>query len=168
MAGYEPQTVMMPDKQTTDDVPPGVDPTRVSEGGARTEEQIRHSESVARAYRRHMAAAMTALEAMDGTAPLAARDAAMAELERAVAERDAFFHAAAHDLRNPLTALRGQAQLLGRRARGVGQEGVDAARVKRSIDAIEEATERTAILIDRLLDADWFEEAEDDSTHDRS
>ncbi|MDP9363424.1 MAG: hypothetical protein M3Q10_04195, partial [Chloroflexota bacterium] len=60
-----------------------------------------------------------------------------------------------HDLRNPLTALRGQAQLLGRRARR-DAAGVEASRVRQGVEAIEEAADRTAALVDRLLDAGWI------------
>jgi len=93
---------------------------------------------------------------MDRAEPDAARDRALAALDAAVRHQDAFLHAAAHDLRNPLTALRGQAQLLGRRARRADPAGVEASRVRQGVAAIEEAADRTALLIDQLLDAGWL------------
>lgn len=123
-----------------------------------SEEEASRSEGVAKAYRRHIAAAMAALDGMDVESPLAARDRAVAELGRATDEQAAFLHAAAHDLRNPLTALRGQAQLLRRRARQAGVGGVEVDRVNRSVAAIEEAAERTALLIEHLLEGQWLVE----------
>lgn len=115
-----------------------------------------HGRAAAVASRQHLVAAMSALAGLDAASPLAARDLALRELGRAVREQDAFLHAAAHDLRNPLTALRGHAQLLGRRARDAGADGLDAARVGRSAAAIEEAAAQTAVMIDRLLDVGWL------------
>ena len=119
------------------------------------ESEYLRGEQAAAASRQHLAAAAESLRTMDPAAPGAARDVALAELAAAARRQDAFLHAAAHDLRNPLAALRGQAQLLGRRARRVDSGGVEAARVREAAVAIEEAADRTARLIDRLLDAGW-------------
>lgn len=115
-----------------------------------------HGRAAAVASRQHLAAAMSALAELDAASPLAGRDFALRELAQAVREQDAFLHAAAHDLRNPLTALRGHAQLIGRRARDAGPDGIDAARVGRSAAAIEAAAARTAVMIDGLLDVGWL------------
>jgi signal transduction histidine kinase len=120
------------------------------------------SEQAAAASRRYLAEAVAALRAMDRAEPDAARDRALSALDAAVRHQDAFLHAAAHDLRNPLTALRGQAQLLGRRARRDDPAGVEASRVRQGVAAIEEAADRTALLIDQLLDAGWLAAWEDE------
>ena len=112
-------------------------------------------EHAAAAARQHLAEAIAALRAMECAESCASRDEALAALEAAVRQQDAFLHAAAHDLRNPLTALRGQAQLLGRRARR-DAAGVEASRVRQGVEAIEEAADRTAALVDQLLDAGWI------------
>ena len=71
-------------------------------------------------------------------------------LKRVQEERLAFVDAAAHDLKNPLTALTGQAQLLRRR---LGRLGADAGELEPGLAAIEAAAERAGALIDELLDA---------------
>ena len=100
-------------------------------------------------------AAVAALRAMDPERPEAARDAALADLAEAAREQDTFLHAAAHDLRNPLTAMRGQAQLMRRRMRRVDLPEADAARLDEGMAGIEAAAERLGSLIDLLLDAGW-------------
>jgi signal transduction histidine kinase len=69
----------------------------------------------------------------------------------AEAEREAFADAAAHDLKTPLTALRGQAQLLLRRARA-GRLG-DGAVLEAGLATIDAAVGRMVALIDELMDA---------------
>ena len=92
---------------------------------------------------------------MDVATPEPARDAATAELRAAVRDQDAFLHAAAHDLRNPLTAIRGQVQLLQRRARRIGTPEFDPTRFDGGLAGIDLAVARTMELIDALLDASW-------------
>lgn len=65
--------------------------------------------------------------------------------------KDELLGAAAHDLKRPLTAIRAQAQLLRRRTARL--EGLDAARVGDSLDAVERAAARMAAMLDELLDA---------------
>jgi signal transduction histidine kinase len=65
----------------------------------------------------------------------------IAELKEAVAARDAFIAIAAHELRNPMTPIRGQAELLLRRVR----------RGACPPDQIEAGLERIEWLIDRYL-----------------
>ena len=71
--------------------------------------------------------------------------------KRAAEERVAFIDAAGHDLRNPLTTLKGHVQILRRRARR--GELVDAAALTERLAAIEEAATRMAALLDEMLDA---------------
>jgi len=108
----------------------------------------------AAASRRHLNAALSALRDVDPAQP-GARHLAMAELSDAIRCQDAFLHAAAHDLRNPLAAVRGQAQLLRRRIRRVGVSDSDAARFDEGLANLEDAVSRMASLIDQLLDASW-------------
>ena len=68
---------------------------------------------------------------------------------RAAAEKEAFLDAVAHDLGNPLTTVKGQAQLLRRRAR---QGRADLATLEMSLAAIEAATDRATRLIGELTD----------------
>ena len=109
---------------------------------------------LAAASRRHLDAALRALRDLDPAAP-GAREAVAAELGEAVRCQDAFLHAAAHDLRNPLAAARGQAQLMRRRIGRLGVSGPDAARFDEGLASLEDAIQRMAWLIDRLLDASW-------------
>lgn len=67
------------------------------------------------------------------------------------ASREAFVDAAAHDLRNPLTTLKGQAQILRRRMRRSGDIDIDA--VIARLDAIDGAANSMARLLDEMLDA---------------
>ena len=69
---------------------------------------------------------------------------------RAEAEKEAFLDAVAHDLGNPLTTVKGQAQLLRRRAR---QGRADLATLETGLAAIEAATDRATRLIGELTDA---------------
>jgi PAS domain S-box-containing protein len=72
-------------------------------------------------------------------------------LKRAEHDRLAFVDAATHDLKNPLTSLRAQAQLMLRRARR-GQVG-DAAALEAGLATIDDASRRMIALIDDLMDA---------------
>ena len=69
---------------------------------------------------------------------------------RSAAEKEAFLDAVAHDLGNPLTTVKGQAQLLRRRAR---QGRADLATLETGLAAIEAATDRATRLIGELTDA---------------
>jgi len=69
--------------------------------------------------------------------------------QRVEEERVAFFDALAHDIRNPLGAAKGQAQLARRRLRrGVG----DVNTLHEALDRIEVAVDDASRLIDELLD----------------
>ncbi|HET7092547.1 MAG TPA: PAS domain-containing sensor histidine kinase, partial [Thermomicrobiales bacterium] len=69
------------------------------------------------------------------------------ELERG---QEAFVAAAAHDLKNPLAAIRGQAQLLRRRLRK--GEPLSPERLEQGIEGIDAAAGRMTGLIDELVD----------------
>lgn len=77
------------------------------------------------------------------------------ELQTALASREEFLAVAAHELRTPMTALRGNAQMLRRNleaGRNIAPE-----RMMRSLGAIESLTLRLNQLITRLLDASNIE-----------
>jgi signal transduction histidine kinase len=80
----------------------------------------------------------------------ASRNRAFAELLSAVRQRDEALSSAAHDLRTPLTTLKGQAQLLQRFLRAV--DGPDAERLRAGLAAIDAAATTAAARIDRLAD----------------
>lgn len=73
----------------------------------------------------------------------------VAELLSVVRQRDDALVSAAHDLRTPLTALKGQAQLLQRFVRPDDDEG---ARLRAGLAAIDAAASAAAVRIDRLVD----------------
>ncbi|HET7768852.1 MAG TPA: HAMP domain-containing sensor histidine kinase [Chloroflexota bacterium] len=86
--------------------------------------------------------------------------AARAAGEAAHRGRDEFVAAAAHDLKNPLTAIRGQVFLLQRRAQRLvtdeasgGPPGAGMAGLVRGLTAIDGAAMRTLALLNALLDA---------------
>lgn len=70
------------------------------------------------------------------------------DLER---QKDEFLASAAHDLKTPLTVIRGYAQLLRRQAARANPGGN--ARLERSLDNIDAAVERMARLLSEMLDA---------------
>lgn len=85
---------------------------------------------------------------------LAQAQAARAEAEEAVRVREAFLSVAAHELKNPLTALLGQAQLFHRR---MLKTESTSARDQRTIESIIDQGWRMKDLIDTLLDVSRIE-----------
>ena len=71
--------------------------------------------------------------------------------KRAEEERETFAATAAHDLKTPLTALRGQAQLMLRRSR-LGRLGAGPA-LETGLEAIDAAVGRMVALVDEMMDA---------------
>lgn len=71
------------------------------------------------------------------------------EAQVAVRARDEFLSAAAHELRTPVTTVKGYAQML-LRAQARGDLAAD--RVPRFLQAIDESTDRLRVLTDDLLD----------------
>ncbi len=80
---------------------------------------------------------------------LAAEQAARSEAEDALRVRDEFLSIASHELRNPVAAAKGSAQLL---LRSLRRGRSDPERTERQLGAIIDATNRLAVLIDDLLD----------------
>ena len=78
-------------------------------------------------------------------------EAATAEAEAAVRTRDEFISTVSHDLKTPLTTIKGMAQLLEHRARRLGAEDAEPlAELARRIDA---TSNKMRSQIDELLDA---------------
>lgn len=93
--------------------------------------------------------AQLAAVALETAALYEAEQAARAEAEAAVRARDEFLSIAAHELRTPVTGLKGAVQLLLRRhARGT----LDPTRLADSLTLLDAATDRLTVLIDDLLD----------------
>ncbi|MCL6431697.1 MAG: PAS domain S-box protein [Anaerolineae bacterium] len=72
-----------------------------------------------------------------------------AELERLQEQRNDIMRAVSHDLRNPLTTILGQAQLLDRRLERAGASG----REREAVQAIIAAARRMDLMIQDLVDA---------------
>ena len=77
------------------------------------------------------------------------------ELREAVATRDVFLSVAAHELKSPVTSLRGFAQLLLRDARR--QRAIAPERLASALDVIELQTRKLTHLVARLLDTAQIE-----------
>jgi signal transduction histidine kinase len=77
-------------------------------------------------------------------------EVALGTAEEAVASRDRFIHVAAHELRTPITALYGSAQV-GRRKLARGQ--ADVATIDKQFKSIEGSAQRLTRLLGLLLDA---------------
>jgi signal transduction histidine kinase len=88
-----------------------------------------------------------------------ARDDALQRLQTATRERDAFLAAIAHDLRTPLTVIKGNAQLLAGQFNE--QATVDQARIAKRLDQITSNTDRLTALVNRLL---WLAQLEMDQS----
>lgn len=76
--------------------------------------------------------------------------AARADAEAAVRMRDEFLSVAAHELKTPVTSMRGYAQLLGRQLTPGRTPSPE--RVQRSVDAIVQQSDKLTRFIDQLLD----------------
>jgi signal transduction histidine kinase len=76
-------------------------------------------------------------------------------LERAIADRDEFLSVAAHELKTPVTSLRGFVQLLLRDARQKRESAPQ--RLEAALNAIESQTGKLTHLVDRLLDMGQIE-----------
>ena len=72
------------------------------------------------------------------------------QVQQAVRTRDEFLAAAAHDLKTPLAATKGIAQLL--RNRIAGMQIPDRERITGGLERIDQSVERMTALIDELLD----------------
>jgi PAS domain S-box-containing protein len=91
--------------------------------------------------------------AEDERAELLVREqAALAEAEAAIRMRDQLVASVSHDLKNPLTAIGGQVQVLQLLANR-GRDELPTERLLGSLDAISGTAKRMATLINELLDA---------------
>jgi PAS domain S-box-containing protein len=76
-------------------------------------------------------------------------------LQQAVNDREEFLSVAAHELKTPLTGLKGFVQLLSRQLDKTGQ--IDPERLSRSLKAINEQTNKLSQLVSDLLDVTRIE-----------
>jgi signal transduction histidine kinase len=88
-------------------------------------------------------------------AALVERDSALAQARAALELRDRFLMLASHELRTPITSLRGYAQLLLRQYRRGGQ--VDAKQVQRALQLIDQQSDKLARLAMQLVDTSRIE-----------
>jgi PAS domain S-box-containing protein len=72
------------------------------------------------------------------------------ETERGMRAREEFLHVAAHELRSPITGLRGYAQMVTRQIDR--PEGLDPIRLRSGLARIDEQSRRLTELVERLLD----------------
>ncbi|MBI4493700.1 MAG: PAS domain S-box protein [Chloroflexi bacterium] len=88
-------------------------------------------------------------------AQLIREQAARAEAEAALRTRDEFLSVAAHELKTPVTSLRGFAQLVLRQLDKAG--AIDPERVRRSLRAIVQQSDKLSRLVGQLLDLSRIE-----------
>lgn len=86
---------------------------------------------------------------------LAREQAARSEAEQAVRERDEFLSVAAHELKTPVTSLRGFAQMVLRQMER--NDSLDPERVQHAFEAIDQQSAKLAHLISQLLDISRIE-----------
>ncbi|MBN9387824.1 MAG: PAS domain-containing protein [Chloroflexi bacterium] len=77
--------------------------------------------------------------------------------QRALKERETFLSVAAHELKTPLTGLKGFTQVLHRQLVRDEQQALDPARIKRTLDIINKQSDKLTYLIDQLLDVSRIE-----------
>jgi signal transduction histidine kinase/CheY-like chemotaxis protein len=77
------------------------------------------------------------------------------ELQRAIRSRDVFLSVAAHELKTPLTSLRGFAQLLAKQLERTGT--IDPERMRRALRNIDMQSDKLTRLISHLLDISRLE-----------
>ena len=77
-----------------------------------------------------------------------ARDRALTELRGAEHEQDVFVVAAVHELKTPLTAIKGQAQLLQRQAR---EHRLEPDRLQAGLAEIDAGADKLAAALDALI-----------------
>jgi signal transduction histidine kinase len=78
-----------------------------------------------------------------------ARDRALQHLQSAIREREAFLASVSHDLKSPLTLVKGHAELLAKHVRGA--EPFDRERIERGLERIAAGSNRATAMIDELL-----------------
>jgi signal transduction histidine kinase len=97
--------------------------------------------------RAHLLAADTALADGKSADPVGACEAALAELRQATAAQDQFVREMSHDLRNSLTAISGQAQLL---ERYLGRDTLTPDRIERAVSQINQSIDGANAIIRKL------------------
>jgi signal transduction histidine kinase len=120
---------------------------RLSTGG--TTEKLRLATAV------DMLAETLGTRLAEREALLAAEHVARERAEAAVADRDEFLSVASHELRTPVTSVRGLSQVLAAQLEKSGT--LDPARAQRALTIMDAQTARLATLIDRLLDLSRIE-----------
>lgn len=86
---------------------------------------------------------------------LSREQAARADAEQAVRERDEFLSVAAHELKTPVTSLRGFAQTILRQLRR--NETLDPERIRHAMETIDQQSTKLAQLVSQLLDISRIE-----------
>jgi signal transduction histidine kinase/FixJ family two-component response regulator len=98
-----------------------------------------------------LAVAQLGAQALERARLFAAEHAARAEAEAAIRARDDLMAVISHDLRNPLTAVKGHIQLLRRRA--ARQGGLSTDELLARLESIESSVISLAVQIDEIQDA---------------
>ena len=98
--------------------------------------------------RLHAAVAILAQATVVLRETVEARDRALVELRAAERDQDAFVAAAVHELKTPLTAIKGQGQLMRRHAE---RGRLEDARLRAGLAEIDGAADRLAAALDALV-----------------
>ncbi len=77
--------------------------------------------------------------------------------QKALKERETFLSVAAHELKTPLTGLKGFTQVLNRQLERDEKTALDPVRIKRTLDIINKQSDKLTYLIDQLLDVSRIE-----------
>ena len=77
--------------------------------------------------------------------------------QKALKERETFLSVAAHELKTPLTGLKGFTQVLNRQLVRDEKYALDPVRIKRTLDIINKQSDKLTYLIDQLLDISRIE-----------
>jgi signal transduction histidine kinase len=88
----------------------------------------------------------------DATAAAEDLEATNRKLEEANELKDRFFSVASHELKTPITTIRGQAQLVLRRISKQHELSPEMESIKKTLEKINEQTGRLTALIDELMD----------------
>ncbi len=101
--------------------------------------------------RRYGPADLTLAEDLAGRCALAIDNARLyREAQEAIGLRDEFLSLAAHELKTPITTLRGHAQLLARRLKD--RQALDLGRLRRALQIIDQQSGKLTQLITQILD----------------
>ncbi|HUE76051.1 MAG TPA: ATP-binding protein [Chloroflexota bacterium] len=119
----------------------------------RNEQMARIASTQAQTAREAATQIRTLAEALDRTKRDLQR--ALVEADEALRARDEFLSVAAHELRTPVTGLRGYSQLLIERIRR--QANLDPAALAEALKVIDQRSEKLARLVTRLLDISRLE-----------